>query len=108
MHHTSRVLLSCACAGVLLASAAAAASAQTADDIVEKHLAAMGGREALGKLTSRRSTGTITVSTPNGVLSGPCEILAKAPNKTRAYMQLDLSALGVPDKMVVEQKFDGT
>jgi len=87
---------------------AGSASAQTADEIVEKHLAALGGRAALEKLTTRRSTGTITVTTPNGDLSGPCEISSKAPNKTRAYMQLDLSALGVPDKMIVEQKFDGT
>jgi hypothetical protein len=83
------------------------ASAQTADEIVEKHLAAMGGRDALGKITSRRSTGTITIATPGGELSGPCEIDVKAPNKNRAYMELDLTPLGVPQKMVVEQKFDG-
>ncbi|HYN09007.1 MAG TPA: hypothetical protein VES67_16610 [Vicinamibacterales bacterium] len=81
---------------------------QTPDDVVEKHLAAVGGRAALGKLTSRKATGTVTITTPNGALSGPIEIYSKAPNKTRAYMQLDLTALGVPDKMVVEQKFDGT
>ncbi len=81
---------------------------QSADEVVEKHLAALGGREALGKLTSRRSTGTITIATPNGDLSGPIEISAKAPNKTRVLIQLDLSALGAPEKMVIEQKFDGT
>ena len=94
---------------VLLAPAmAGSAQAQTADEIVEKHLAALGGRDALGKITSRRSTGTITVMTPNGELSGPAEISVKAPNKTRSVMTLDLSAMGVPEKMVVEQKFDGT
>jgi hypothetical protein len=67
----------------------------------------MGGRDALGKIASRRSTGTITVSTPGGDLSGPCEIDVKAPNKNRAYMELDLTPLGMPQKMVVEQKFDG-
>ncbi len=97
-------LLSC----LFVPALAGRASAQTADQIVEKHLAAMGGRAALGKLTSRRSTGTITVSTPSGDLSGPCEIDVKAPNKTRAYMQLDLTPMGVPDKMIVEQRFDGT
>lgn len=81
---------------------------QSADDVVEKHLAALGGREALGKLTSRRSTGTITIATPNGDLSGPIEISIKAPNRSRVLIQLDLSALGAPDKMVIEQKFDGT
>jgi outer membrane lipoprotein-sorting protein len=86
----------------------AASSLQTADDVIDKHFAAVGGRAALAKLTSRKSTGTVTIETPNGSLAGPIEIYAKAPNKTRAYMTLDLSALGVPDKMVVEQKFDGT
>ena len=81
---------------------------QTADEVIEKHLAAVGGRPALAKLTSRKSTGTVTITTPNGALSGPIEIYAKAPNKTRAHMTLDLSAVGLPDKMVVEQKFDGT
>ena len=83
------------------------ASAQTADEVVNKYLAALGGREALGKLTSRRAIGTITVSTPNGDLGGPLEIDSKAPNKVRVAMDLDLSALGVPDKMHNEQKFDG-
>jgi hypothetical protein len=82
-------------------------AAQTADEIVEKHLAAMGGREALGKLTSRRSTGSITVTTPNGDLSGPFEAVSKAPNKGRVYFKLDLSALGAPEPMILEQKFDG-
>jgi outer membrane lipoprotein-sorting protein len=81
---------------------------QTADDVVEKHLAAIGGRATLSKLTSRKATGTVTIGTPNGDLTGPIEIYAKAPNKIRAYMQLDLSALGVSDKMILEQKFDGT
>ena len=81
---------------------------QTADEVVEKHLAALGGRPALAKLTSRKSVGTVAISTPAGNLNGPIEIAAKVPNKTRAYMTLDLSALGVPDKMILEQKFDGT
>jgi len=94
---------------ILLAfvSSAALASAQTADEIIEKHLAAMGGREALSKLTSRRVTGTITVGTPNGDLTGPIEIDSKAPNKARAYFELDLSSLGA-GKLTVERKFDGT
>jgi outer membrane lipoprotein-sorting protein len=84
------------------------APAQTPDEVVEKHLAALGGRAALAKLTSRKSIGTVTIATPAGNLTGPIEISLKAPNKTRAKMELDLTALGGPGAVTVEQKFDGT
>ena len=48
MKIASRRLLS---AAVSLACARIA-SAQTADDVIEKHLAALGGRTAIAKLTS--------------------------------------------------------
>src|SRR6185295_981201 len=79
---------------LLLLTCATAASAQTADEVVEKYLAAIGGREALGKLKSRSMTGTITVSTPGGEVSGPVEIVNQAPNKSRLLIKLDLSAVG--------------
>lgn len=85
---------------------AAPALAQTADEIVEKHLAALGGRAALEKVTSQVATGTITVSTQMGNISGTMEISRKAPNKTRSVMVLDLTALGGSD-MVVDQRCDG-
>jgi hypothetical protein len=90
---------------VLLASTP---DAQTADDVIEKHLAAMGGREALGKLTSRKGIGTVSIATPEVELAGSVEIYAKAPNKSRALLTLDLSALGAPEPMVIDQRFDGT
>lgn len=49
------------------------AAVQTADEIVEKHLAAMGGRAALGKLTTRKGVGTVTVATAGGNFSGSVE-----------------------------------
>jgi len=82
------------------------AHAQTAEEIVEKHLAAIGGRAALAKLTSRTMTGTITVSTPGGDISGPVELVAQQPNKTRMLIKLDLSALGA-GQMVFDQRFNG-
>ena len=60
--HYLPLLLSLLMAPVLVTHAAT----QTADEVIEKHLAALGGREALGKLTSRKATGTMTVATPNG------------------------------------------
>jgi len=93
------VLLPLACAR--------AATAQTSDEVVEKYLVALGGREALGKLKSRSMSGTITVSTPGGDVSGPVEIIAEAPNKSRTLIKLDLSALGV-GQMTFDQRFNGT
>jgi hypothetical protein len=86
----------------------AAAAAQSADEIVEKHLAALGGREALAKLTSRKATGTVVFTTAGGEFKGPIELYNKAPNKARALIKLDLSAVGAPEPMVIDQRFNGT
>jgi len=83
------------------------ASAQTADEIIEKHLAALGGRATLAKLQSRTVTGTITVTTPVGDLTGTIETMNQVPNKTRTLIKLDLSAVGL-GKVVQDQRFDGT
>ncbi|HLG57052.1 MAG TPA: hypothetical protein VI485_17055 [Vicinamibacterales bacterium] len=84
-----------------------AASAQTVDEVIEKHLTALGGQAALGKLNSRTMTGTITLSTPAGEVSGPIEVLNERPNKVRTAINLDLTALGV-GKVVIDQRFNGT
>lgn len=83
------------------------ASAQTADEIVERSLKALGGRDALGKLTTRVASGTITVSTPGGDVSGPIEIANQAPNKVRVLIKLDLAAFNL-GQVSVDQRFDGT
>src|SRR5579883_3140334 len=82
------------------------ALAQTADEVIEKHLAAMGGRATLEKVKSRRTTGTVTVSTPLGSLPGTIETLNEAPNKVRMSMKLDLSAMNLGQD-VTDQRFDG-
>jgi hypothetical protein len=84
-----------------------AQAADTVQSVIDKHLAAMGGRAALGKLTSRKATGTISITTPVGDLSGPAELYLKAPNKSRAVMSLDLTAVGGPGTLNLEQIFDG-
>jgi zinc protease len=93
--------------GVLLLAVPRLALAQTADEIVEKHLAASGGREALGKLTSRTATGSISLTTPVGELMGTIEVYSKRPNKQRTVIKLDLTALG-GGPIVTDQRFDGT
>jgi outer membrane lipoprotein-sorting protein len=84
------------------------AATQTVEDVIEKHLTAVGGRAALAKLTSRKATGTITLTTPNGDLTGPVELYSKPPNKVRALIVLDLAPMGTNDKLTLDQKFDGT
>ena len=81
--------------------------AQTADEIVERSLTAQGGRAALGKLTSRVSTGTITVSTPGGDVTGTVELYNKAPNKSRSLVKIDLSNFGL-GQVTQDQRFNGT
>jgi zinc protease len=88
----------------LLLGLVQAASAQTADEIIEKHLAAIGGRAALEKLKSRSTVGTVTLSTPLGDISGPVEIMNEAPNKTRTAMTLEVPTIG---QIVIDQRFDG-
>ena len=109
MRHPLRFVLALAAPAFIL-SFAGAASAQslTADQVVEKHLTALGGREALGKITSRTATGVMTISTPAGDLSGPLEMSAKAPNKMHASIRIDLSPAGAPGEMIIDQVFDGT
>jgi hypothetical protein len=91
----------------LILSWAQTASAQTADEIIDKYLTAIGGRAALGKVTSRTTIGTMTLSTPAGDISGPVEILNQQPNKSRMLIKMDLTSLGA-GPMVVDQRFDGT
>ena len=92
---------------VLVLGWAQNAVAQTADEVIEKYLTAIGGREALAKLTSRTTTGTITLSTPGGDVSGPVEIYNQAPNKSRTLIRLDLSSFGA-GQMTFDQRFNGT
>jgi hypothetical protein len=94
------------CAALLLASAHVA-RAQTAEDVINKSLTAIGGRAALEKLKSRSTVGTITLSTPAGEIEGSVEILNAAPNKSRTLVKADLSAFGV-GPLVLDQRFNGT
>jgi zinc protease len=104
---TMKALLNGLVLAALALTSARSAAAQTTDEIIEKYLTAMGGRAALGKLTSRSTAGTMTLSTPAGEISGPIETLNQRPNKIRTLINMDLTSLGA-GPMVVDQRFDGT
>jgi hypothetical protein len=92
---------------LLLLGCAHVGRAQSVDDILNKSVAAAGGRAALMKLKSRSMTGTITLSTPAGDITGTVDVLSAVPNKSRTLIKADLSALGA-GQLVVDQRFDGT
>lgn len=98
----ARILLA-----VAVLACARMASAQTVDEIIDKSLAAQGGRAAMEKITSRSTKGTLVVTSPAGDLPGTIEILNQAPNKVRTLINLDLTAVGA-GSLTVDQRFDGT
>jgi outer membrane lipoprotein-sorting protein len=102
MRHIAKGIVVALC----VAAGAAPAAAQTADEIVEKSLAASGGRAALAKIASRSTVGSMQVSTAGGDFPATIEILNQAPNKGRTVITLDLTAAGA-GSVVIEQRFDG-
>ncbi|HTI37524.1 MAG TPA: hypothetical protein VL484_08210 [Vicinamibacterales bacterium] len=82
-------------------------SAQSVDEIIEKSLTAQGGREALGRITSRSTKGTIVITSPAGDLPGTIEVLNQSPNKLRTLLKVDLTSMG-GGSLTLEQRFDGT
>jgi hypothetical protein len=81
-------------------------SAQTADEVIEKSIAAMGGRAAMEKIKTRSMVGDITLTTPAGDIPGTVEITNAAPNKSRTVIKADLTAFGA-GPLVIDQRFDG-
>ena len=82
------------------------ASAQTADEVIEKSVTALGGRAALAKLQSRHTSGEITLRTPAGDVAGTIDIFNAIPNKARTLIKADLTSLGA-GPLTIDQRFDG-
>lgn len=77
----------------------AAAPLPTLDEVLDKYIKAIGGKDAIQKLNSRVAKGNFEMASFG--ISGPIEMYAKAPNKNA--MMIDLGAIGK-----VESSFDGT
>ena len=80
------------------APAANAPAMPTADQLLDRYVKAIGGREAWKKLTSRISTGTIDV--PAMSVTGTIEMREKAPNKLVATISINGATFS--------QGYDGT
>src|SRR5262245_27028764 len=78
---------------------AKAAALPTVDDILDKYVKAVGGKEAIEKIKSRSMKGAFDLEAL-GVTGAPVETAAKAPNKSA--MKID-----VPNFGAVKRVFDG-
>jgi hypothetical protein len=93
-------LLIAAAIGLTVAGLSAQTPAlPTVDQILEKYITAVGGREAMEKVTSRLSTGAFEI--PDMGVTGTITISEKAPNKSLAV--IELAAVGT-----IRQGSDGT
>jgi hypothetical protein len=75
----------------------ASAPTPSADELIAKYVQANGGKDAIQKVTSRQSVGTISIPAMN--MSGTIELHEKAPNKMLAVVVLAGAAF--------RQGFDG-
>jgi zinc protease len=75
------------------------AAPPTVDAILEKHVKAVGGKEAIEKITSRSMKGSFDLEA-FGVTGAPVEMFAKAPNKTS-------TKIDVPNFGAVNRVFNG-
>ena len=69
---------------------AGVAQAQTLDEIVEASLEATGSRDAMGRITSVRYTGTFTMSTGYGDIDGDTEVVIIPSQKLCQDLNSDL------------------
>lgn len=92
------VALAAAARGQAPAQTAPAAPLPSVDQILNRYVAAAGGRAAWLKLTSRVTTGTIEVPAAN--LSGTIELREKAPDRILSEVRIS--------GILFRQGFDGT
>jgi hypothetical protein len=75
---------------------AKAAAMPTVDAIFDNYVKAVGGKEAIEKITSRSMKGSFDLEA-FGVTGAPVEMFSKAPNKTS--MKIDITGFGVVNRV---------
>ena len=81
-------------------------AAQTADEVIEKSIAAMGGRAAMEQDQVAGDDRPSRCRRPQATSPARRDLNA-APNKIRTVIKADLSAFGA-GQLLVDQRFDGT
>ncbi|HYV06489.1 MAG TPA: hypothetical protein VFB82_17975 [Blastocatellia bacterium] len=100
MKKTLTIMILCMAAAVAaLAQQKPAESMPTVDQILDKYVAALGGKAAIEKITSTASKGTFDIAAFGA--TGSAEVWEKAPNKTA--LKLDIPGFGI-----VQEGFNGT
>ncbi|MEO7273406.1 MAG: hypothetical protein ABIX28_02805 [Vicinamibacterales bacterium] len=79
--------------------AAPDAALPAARTIIDRHIAAVGGRKAILARNSMHATGTVSIASQG--MTGPVEVFAAKPNKM--LQRLSISGIGQ-----IEEGFDGT
>ncbi|HEY7501884.1 MAG TPA: hypothetical protein VH740_25410 [Vicinamibacterales bacterium] len=96
-------VLACACAAIVSAAGTPGLEAKqalpSARSIIDKHIKAIGGREAILAQTSMHSVGTVSLPGPD--ISGTLETFQGKPNKF-------LQRMTMPGIGPLEEGFDGT
>ncbi|HSF99600.1 MAG TPA: hypothetical protein VLA20_00660 [Vicinamibacterales bacterium] len=81
----TRVAVVTVLAGLVVASISAQTQAPpSADQILEKHIDAVGGRAALERVSTMTARGTLSV--PDAGLTGSIELYGKAPDKVASFV----------------------
>lgn len=90
MQHTMRTVVAAAAALMMAVPAANAQPLPSAAEVVAKHIAAVGGKDAIMSIKSMKQTGAMEI--PAAGMTADIEMMVLAPNKQS--MKMNLAGLG--------------
>lgn len=90
LQHTMRTAFAATAAFLMAVPAANAQPLPSASDVIAKHVAAVGGKDAITKITSMKQTGAMEITAAG--MTADLEMVIVAPNKQS--MKMTLAGLG--------------